>query len=344
MRVDGTATLKRGERHTLSEEDEAAIELKTREVSSLLHELEDLNSLSRGLGDENENEDEGEEEGKEGERSHLVERRRLLSAIAETLSDVLSRLPPSVFLPDEPLRLFVDVARELGLLPLKRDFETPPAPPARLAPAHAPAAAPAPASVSAPETPAAPAAPAPPAAQSTPSAAQKAGEEAPRASASNGSNDSAEREKEKEGGVKDAGRSQSQSQLFYSKDLAAHAESRPAVVVASEGLRKNPSFGRHSIEHSTQQFNTAVRSEAEENFQRTTHLPLVQRIILNLPPKDAAIGLERDVTTADLTGALQDFATRPASVLKGDTPVNKTAGESHHWPPAPDSSAEWPPR
>ena len=283
MRVDCTATLKRGEIH--EEVNTPALEEKLDKISLLIQQLEDLNSLCRGksvaktLVSVNSS---GEVQGR-GYKKRLLsvpesdeeKRTRLVSTISQLLADVLSGLPPRSILPNEHLRFFVQMARQAGMLPLRQDIE----PSARTFTTTI--------DLERGNT------------ATTTSTKTRIGEPTyemltqgrpiPKAGAVNFSHQAG-------GSLEISGKSV--------HDLTSHPEPHiPSTSVEEQEKVTEPKLNqtvglnvRRPGSPWNQQSSTsypAARSQSEESFQRTTHLPLIQRIIINFPPKNSTIGLER---------------------------------------------------
>ena len=111
MRVDNTATLKRGERCT--QVDTKVVEEKVNEVAGLLRRLENVNAVQRGTL-----------------QNHFacnspchLERRQLLSDISSILGDVISKMPPSCVLPHDTTKGFEEINLVLQSTGLLEDEE-----------------------------------------------------------------------------------------------------------------------------------------------------------------------------------------------------------------------------
>ena len=263
MRIDLTSANDRvGQRQ--DKLDPQDVESKVNKIGGLVKQLDDLNSLLRGR--------KGVGLEREGDEAKCL-REELLEEISTELADVLSHLPPCFLLSDTKLKSFVGTAREIGLLPLRRDFEF------CAVPTH----------------------------KVTGSDSQKQEHLVPCAAS-------------KVSSV--PGKPSVQAEVHAG--LLHQGMKRKREEVGADDLR---SVGRQETLTTTSQVlgMKPLSQGVMPSFSRTTHLPLIQRVMVNFAPKNAKVGLERDVTTKNLADTLRDFALKPRSIVAGTLPVNKTA-------------------
>ncbi|QDZ24878.1 hypothetical protein HOP50_15g74210 [Chloropicon primus] len=263
MRIDLTrASDKVGQRQARL--DPQGVEAKVNKIGGLVKQLDDLNSLLRGRKGV------GLQGG--GDEAECL-REELVEEISTELADVLSQLPPCFLLPDMKLKSFVGIARETGLLPLRRDFECC-APPTKVVAG---------------------------------SDSQKKEHKVSYAASKVGpASDKPIVQAEVHVGLLHQGMKRKREEAVGAADLRS-AGRQETLTTTSQALGTKPQQG------------------VMPSFSRTTHLPLIQRVMMNFAPKNAKVGLERDVTAKNLVDTLQDLALQPRSVVAGALPVNKTA-------------------
>lgn len=247
MRVDCTATLAKGER--FKSVDEPSISKGLDKVGRLMRRLDDANAAQRGRKRERKTESWLESEG---------ERLELIEEVETALAKVVSSLSPRLLLPDGKMKFFVQAARDLGLLPLRKDFESAPTP--------------------------------------------YLGRKVEPAEESSGRQSS-----QKRASTSRAPAPTTETRLPLEATTIAHLQPLAMTENAYLGClgpasqkRKRAGEENHfkkrvygaAAQTMPNQNGSSVQHPGE-SFERTTHLPLIQRVIVNFAPKDATIGLEK---------------------------------------------------